>query len=199
MYNTKIGKANFTLALRVGELVALHNKDFFDDTVHISRQEIKTYEKRGNNYVRTGYTLVEHTKTIQSTRDLFLTSRANEFLEMIIEANKQRGFENGYLLIDAKGNRIHDYSVNNALIRLNKKLHTIQKANHCIRKTCLSNMLESNELTNKEIQQFAGHVDFATTQKYYLYPTKTKDKRKECYEKAICSKIKNVTNCNQAT
>lgn len=36
---------NFTLALRVGEVVALKTSDFSDNLVHIQRQEIKSYGK----------------------------------------------------------------------------------------------------------------------------------------------------------
>lgn len=195
---------NFTLALRIGELVALHTDDLTDDTITISKQEIKTYEKVNEKRHRNGYEIVNYVKSQTSERELFLTSLAQDFIQMIIEANEQRGFKKGYLFLDSDGERMHDYAISNVLRRLNGKIKTAQKSNHKIRKTCLSGMANSNELTNEEIRDFAGHKDFKTTATYYLFPTKTKKQRQSAYEKAIigdlkCNhkNIKSVTNCNQ--
>lgn len=195
---------NFTLALRIGELVALHTDDIADDTITISRQEIKTYKKVNGKRRRNGYEIVDYVKSQTSERELFLTSLAQDFIQMIIEANEQRGFKKGYLFLDSYGERMHDHAISNVLRRLNGKIKTTQKSNHKIRKTCLSGMANSNELTNEEIRDFAGHKDFKTTATYYLFPTKTKKQRKSAYEKAIigdlkCNhkSIKSVTNCNQ--
>lgn len=45
---------------------------------------------------------------------------------------------------------------------------------HKIRKTCISDMANSKQLTNKEIQEFARHKDFKTTMSCYIFPTDTK-------------------------
>lgn len=50
-------------------------------------------------------------------------------------------------------------------------------------------MIASKELTNEEVSEFAGHVDFNTTQKYYVFSTTSIDQRKDSYEKAICTKL----------
>lgn len=78
---------------------------------------------------------------------------------MILHHNECKGFNSKYLLLDKSGERLHNYSVNNVLKRLNKQIDTIQKDNHSIRKTLISRMIESNELTNEEIRMFAGHED----------------------------------------
>ena len=39
-------------------------------------------------------------------------------------------------------------------------------------------------LANEKIITYAGHEDFATTQKYYAYPTNSMEKRSNVYEKA---------------
>ena len=55
---------NFSLALRVGELVALRTNDFTDSSVKIDRQEVKTYYVDENNIChRNGYEISSHTKT----------------------------------------------------------------------------------------------------------------------------------------
>ena len=153
---------NFSLALRVGELVALHTLDFNNTTVKISRQEIKTYyvDANGKRH-RNGYTLSAHTKTLMGTRELYLSENSKKYYQMIIAENKRKGFSNDYLLLDDNGNRLHDYAINNVLRRLNKKIQTEQKGNHSIRRTCISKMIESKVLTNEEIRLFAGHEERA--------------------------------------
>lgn len=64
-----------------------------DDTITISKQEIKTYEKVNEKRHRNGYEIVINVKSQTSERELFLTSLAQDFIQMIIEANEQRGFK----------------------------------------------------------------------------------------------------------
>lgn len=116
---------NFTLGLRVGELVALHTKDFTEETLHICGQEIQSFICIDGKRHRKGYELVGHTKTLKSDRDLFLTSGAKNFMTMIFDANAKRGYKDGYLLLDENGERIHAFAINNVLKRLTRsfKLH----------------------------------------------------------------------------
>lgn len=184
---------NFTLALRVGEVVALKTSDFSKNLVHIQRQEIKHYDKLADGkIVRNGYEIVSHGKTPNADRELFLTRNAKEFLSMIIKANEQRNFHSEYLLLDKDGERMHNDAINNVLRRLNRMIKTTQKGNHSIRKTCISNMGESGALSSEEIRTFAGHKDFSTTEKYYMHSTSSIENRADAYERAINSKINNV-------
>ena len=184
---------NFTLALRVGEVVALKISDFSETLVHIQRQEIKHYDKLDNGeIVRNGYEVVSHGKTPNADRELFLTRNAKKFLSMIVRANEERNFHSEYLLLDKDGERMHNDAINNVLRRLNRMIKTTQKGNHSIRKTCISNMGESGALSNEEIRTFAGHKDFSTTEKYYMHATTSIENRSDAYERAINSKINNV-------
>lgn len=177
---------NFSLALRVGELVALKTEDFSDSTVKIDRQEVKVYYiDESSTFRRNDYKISPHTKTKMGKRELYLSVDAKKYLAMILEHNKNSGFKSDFLLLDDKGERIHEYAVSNVLRELNRKIKTSQKSNHKIRKTCISFMTASGQLTNEEIRIFAGHEDFATTQKYYEFPTKSMDKRADAYEKAL--------------
>lgn len=184
---------NCTLALRVGELVALKISDFSETTVHIQRQEIKRYEKSSDGKItRSGYEVVSYGKTPNADRQLFLTENAKALFSLIIKANEQRGFQSEYLMLDKDGQRMKNDAINNVLRRLNKMIGTVQKGNHSIRKTCISNMGESKALTDEEIRIFAGHKDYTTTEKYYMHATSSLEKRSDAYEKAINSKIENV-------
>lgn len=184
---------NFTLALRVGEVVALKTSDFSGQFVHIQRQEIKRYDKTSDGkIIRSGYEIVPYGKTPNSDRQLFLTENAQIIFSMIVNANEQKGFQSEYLLLDKDGNRIKNDAINNVLRRLNRMIGTTQKGNHSIRKTCISNMGESKALTDEEIRVFAGHKDYTTTEKYYMHTTTSIEDRSDAYEKAINSKIANV-------
>lgn len=180
---------NFYLALRVGELVSLHTDDFSKSQVSIQRQEVKSYVVEDGKSRRSGYEIVDYNKTEESTRTILCVSEAQKYYQMILKANEERGFKGGYLLLNDNGERMHDFAVNNVLRRLNKKIKTPQKANHSIRKTCLSNMAESNLLTDKEIMEFAGHNDFNTTRTYYIFRKDTPEERKEAFEQALCKSV----------
>ena len=177
---------NFSLALRVGELVALQTNDFTDSSVKIDRQEVKTYYVDENNIChRNGYEISRHTKTKMGKRELYLSADAKRYLAMILEHNKNSGFNSEYLLLDENGERLHEFAINNVLREFNIKIGTDQKYNHKIIKTCISFLISSGQLTNEEIRVFAGHEDFATTEKYYEFPTNSMDKRADAYEKAL--------------
>lgn len=189
---------NFALALRVGEVVALKVSDFEEDTVHIQRQEIKVYEKLSNGKIRrNGYEISPYLKSINSDRELYLIKEAKVFFSMIVQANQMRGFKSEYLMLTKDGTRINNDAINNVLRRLNRMLKTPQKGNHSIRKTCISNMGASKVLTDEEIRMFAGHKDFSTTAKHYMYVTDTMDNRSSAYETAIGSKMNSVFNSVQ--
>lgn len=189
---------NFALALRVGEVVALKVSDFEEDTVHIQRQEIKVYEKLSNGKIRrNGYEISPYLKSINSDRELYLIKEVKVFFSMIVQANQMRGFKSEYLMLTKDGTRMNNDAINNVLRRLNRMLKTPQKGNHSIRKTCISNMGASKVLTDEEIRMFAGHKDFSTTAKHYMYVTDTMDNRSSAYETAIGSKMNNVFNSVQ--
>lgn len=177
---------NFSLALRVGEIIALQVDDFSDFFVKISRQEVKNHYVDENGKFHTkGYSIAPYPKTEAGKRDVFLSKRAKKYLAMILEHNRKNGFNSNYLFLDKNGHRIHEFSVNNALRNLNQKIGTIQKSNHKIRKTCISKMILSKKLTNEEIRMFAGHEDFSTTEKFYEFPTASMLKRADAFEAAL--------------
>ncbi len=177
---------NFALGLRVGELVALKLEDFSESSVEISGQEIKNYYENADGELhRSGYCVVSYTKTIAGKRKLYLSERAKKYLKMILKHNECNGFNSEYLLLNENGERLHEFSVNNVLRRLNRQIDTMQKGNHSIRKTIISKMIESGQLTNEEIRMFAGHEDFSTTAKFYNYSTVSWDKRTDAFERAL--------------
>lgn len=174
---------NFSLALRVGELVVLATSCINDDgTIDIIKEEVKTYIKAENGTMhRNGYEVVNHTKTQCGQRKLVLTPNAKKYIEMSIKRNKELGIaDEDYIFLTKEGNRIHDYAVNNILRRLNGVrnerdafvITNRPSGNHAIRKTCISELHDSMLLSDDTIKTFAGHKDISTTQKCYIHQVK---------------------------
>lgn len=174
---------NFSLALRVGELVALTTSCINDnDTIDIIKEEVKTYIKAEDGSLhRNGYKVVNHTKTQCGQRKLNLTPNTRKYIQMAISRNQELGIsDEDYIFLDKKGNRLHDHAVNNVLRRLNgvrneKDAFVITNrpsGNHAIRKTCISELHDSMLLSDDTIKTFAGHKDISTTQKCYIHQVK---------------------------
>ena len=84
---------NFSLGLRVGELVALRTSHINEDgTITICQEETKTYHKDADGTIhRDGYEVVNHTKTLSGNRRLILTPKSRKYIDMALrynEANK---------------------------------------------------------------------------------------------------------------
>lgn len=174
---------NFSLGLRVGELVALRTSHINDDgTISICQEETKTYHKDADGSIhRDGYEVVNHTKTLNGNRRLVLTPKARKYIDMALRYNETNGFrDDDFIFLDKTGKRIHDHAVNNVLRRLNgvrneKDAFIIEgrpSGNHSIRRTTISELHEAMVISEDTLKTFAGHKDISTTQKCYIHQTK---------------------------
>ena len=84
--------ANFSLGLRVGELVALKWKDLKSPYLQIRRMEQKQYDKLENGDWKSHLEVVEHTKTVAGYRTIYVVSSALELFEKVKEDNMKRGY-----------------------------------------------------------------------------------------------------------
>lgn len=189
---------NFSLGLRVGELVALRTSHINDDgTITISQEEIKTYHKDAAGHIhRDGYEVVNHTKTLSGNRRLVLTPSARKYINMAISYNRSRGLKDeDFIFLDKDGHRIHDHAVNNVLRRLNgirnEKDNFIitgrPSGNHSIRRTTISELHEAMVISDDTLKTFAGHKDISTTQKCYIHQTKDITEYSDVFAKVLDS------------
>lgn len=189
---------NFNLALRVGELVAIRESDIDGDVIHIVRGEVKEYDKdaKGNIY-RSGYKIVPHTKTDAGIRTLVLTPEAKKYIKMALDENKANGrSDEDYIFIAKSGERMHDYAVNNVLRRCNGERNEKDQfeisgkpsGNHAIRKTCISELHDSQLLPDRMISDFAGHKDISTTQRYYIHSVTPLVDKSDVFAKVLGTK-----------
>ena len=189
---------NFSLGLRVGELVALRLSHINEDgTITICQEEIKTYHKDANGTIhRDGYEIVNHTKTLSGNRRLILTPKAHKYINMAVRYNEANGFQDeDFIFLDKSGKRIHDHAINNVLRRLNgvrndKDAFVIEgrpSGNHSIRRTTISELHEAMVISEDTLKTFAGHKDISTTQKCYIHQTKDITEYTEEFAKVLDS------------
>lgn len=187
---------NFSLGLRVGELVALRTSHFNDDgTITISQEETKTYHKDSDGTIhRDGYEIVNHTKTLSGNRRLVLTPKAKKYIDMALRYNESNGFkDDDFIFLDKNGHRIHDHAVNNVLRRLNgvrneKDNFIIEgrpSGNHSIRRTTISELHNAMVISDDTLKTFAGHKDISTTQKCYIHQTKDITEYRDAFAKVL--------------
>lgn len=189
---------NFSLGLRVGELVALRLSHINEDgTITICQEETKTYHKDANGTIhRDGYEIVNHTKTLSGNRRLILTPKAHKYINMAVRYNEANGFKDeDFIFLDKSGKRIHDHAINNVLRRLNgvrndKDAFVIEgrpSGNHSIRRTTISELHEAMVISEDTLKTFAGHKDISTTQKCYIHQTKDITEYAEEFAKVLDS------------
>lgn len=189
---------NFSLGLRVGELVALRTSHINEDgTITICQEETKTYHKDADGTIhRDGYEVVNHTKTLSGNRRLILTPKSRKCIDMALrynEANKLK--DEDFIFLDKFGKRIHDHAINNVIRRLNgvrneKDAFVIDgrpSGNHSIRRTTISELHEAMVISEDTLKTFAGHKDISTTQKCYIHQTKDITEYAEEFAKVLDS------------
>ncbi len=176
--------------LRAGELVALKEEDFDLQrmVVNISRMEVLGWVGSGDQLHSEGVKVVERLKTDESNRSLPITQSAFKIFEIIIEYNRSRGFHDGYLFLRDDGTRINTSSFDRALKKTNKKAGLIQRSNHKLRKTLLSELEHSIGAT--KTRAYAGHShNSVTLEKNYLYLTTPLSDESTAIEEIICTRV----------
>lgn len=198
---------NFTLGLRVGELVALETTDITGGVIHVSKEELHTIiEDEEHILHKCGTSVVPHTKTICGERDIPLTPDAKKFIKMALDFNQEHNLKDGnYIFLDKQGNRKHSDSVENALRKINGTRNSKDgfdivgrpSGNHAIRRTYISNLHE-NGIPDDVLKTVAGHKDISTTRKHYIHSTKSVEEYADKFAEALSckGKITDFKNCN---
>ena len=148
---------NFSLGLRVGELVALKWKDLRESYLHIRRMEQKQYEQLPEGKWHYHIEVVEHTKSDAGYRTIYVVSTALEIFERIREANLKHGFSCGaedYVFV-YRGKRITSQAIDKKYERYCRELGFVKKGNHKARKTCLTKIADNPNINLKDAMQFS--------------------------------------------
>ena len=178
---------NFSLGLRVGELVALKWKDLKGAYLHIRRMEQKQYEQNPDGSWHYHIEVVEHTKSDAGYRTIYVVSSALELFTRIKEYNLQRGFSCGaedYIFI-YRGSRITSQAIDKKYERYCKELGFVKKGNHKTRKTCLTKIADNPNINLKDAMQFSGHRDIQTYIKHYCFSRYSDEQKRNELEKTL--------------
>lgn len=176
---------HFQLGLRIGELVALKETDINGNYLMIERMEVRKERKKSDGkWTQAGYLVVDHTKTEAGQRSVYLTTEARQYLKMIMNAKKESGFtEDDYLFVDVNG-RIHERAVNARIRKYCNHIGIAEKSSHKIRKTYISNLIDSGLNINK-IRAMAGHESEQTTYASYCYSRLSDVETEKLLEKTL--------------
>lgn len=166
----------FQTGIRVGELSGLKFSDVKGRTIHVQRTEI---HYKGGEQNKCIHEIVNYTKTEAGNRSVLIPSAALETIEMIRKLNPN----NEYMMMSGK-RKILTSTFNDRLYRACKKCGIQKKSMHKIRKTYGTTLIDSNTDESLIMAQM-GHVDIATTKKYYYYSNKNSKHNLEQIEKAI--------------
>lgn len=177
----------FQTGLRLGELVALKANDIEGNYIHIQRQEVKKEHKGENGeWLPASKTVVEYTKSEAGDRMVFLSSKARQILQKILDNNLEQGFHEGdYIFLDGKG-RIHERAVDTRIRKYCRYLGMKHiKSCHDIRRTYISTLIDKNININ-EVRKQAGHADERTTYRNYCYNRMNDAQKEQALEEALC-------------
>ena len=156
-------------------------KDFAERR-HTTSLAVALYFQLG---LRVGELVVDHTKTDAGQRNVYLTGKAKKYLNMILDCNKENGYKDGdYLLSDENG-RIHELTINSHIRRYCNLLGMPIKSSHEIRKTYISNLIDSGLNINK-VRALAGHESELTTYNSYCYSRLSDKQTEDLLEKTSC-------------
>lgn len=179
---------NFSLGLRVGELVALKWKDLKTPYLHIRRMEQRQYDRSENGEWNLRIEIVEHTKTEAGFRTIYVVSSALEIFEKIKESNLQNGYScepEDFIFMSSIGKRMAVQSVDWYYQKYCRDLGIVKKGNHKVRKTCLSKIGDNPNINLKDAMEFSGHKDVKTFIKHYCFSRYSDEQKRLELEKTL--------------
>lgn len=178
----------FEIGVRLGELVALKWSDIsynIPDYIYIQRMESKLEQTDSHgNYLPAKRIVVNHTKTKNGLRDVYLSNYAKELLEIIRNWHKQHNIQSEYIFVDKNSNRLYSTAFDSRIEKYCSHLGIKTKRMHCIRRTYISKMFDGG-VNISTIQQMCGHADKQTTLKNYVYDRSDLYERNTKIEQAL--------------
>ena len=116
------------------------------------------------------YEIKDFPKTQDSNRDVPLSNKAKQVLELTIQWNKTHDYDsNTFLFLDQNGERIIRKRLDTAIRRYCQMAEMNPRSCHKIRKTFISALIDSVGISNDEVRKIAGHSDLAVTNSCYVF------------------------------
>ena len=148
--------------LRIGELIALEDKDIDEDYIHVT----KTYE--------TGVDIISTPKTRDSIRDVYLRPELKKVVMKIRTYMREYKFEKGirsnYFICDDEGRVFHYYSYRKWLKETSAELLQHPITPHALRHTAAS-LLIADGVPLETVTRMLGHSNSRITKEIYIHIT----------------------------
>lgn len=172
---------NFSLGLRISELASIKFRDI-DDSKHVisiteSCRRIPQRDADGNLTGKNIYSITSHTKTPNAHREIPLTDRAWQIIELLREHHRKQGYHSEYICYDGNPNISMVVSLDRTLELMCKQCGVQYFNSHLIRKSFATNLHEV-DISIKQISLYLGHADMITTERNYIIIPDTDLERK---------------------
>jgi len=166
---------DFELGTRKGETLALRLSDIVGNRIHIQRQQIYDFDVSDlNKIVRTGYPIVDYTKSADGDRWLPLSKNAKAIIQRVIAINKEYGHACEDFLFVRDNHVLTPASIDAQMKHGCKYIGLPLKSMHKIRKTYASTLLH-NGVNLSIVKDMLGHADEATTLAHYIFNTEDRE------------------------
>ena len=166
---------NFSLGLRIGELVALREEDV-DLRRHVVyvNSSMKTYKRRDDygNAIGGAEHVVGETKTPKGKRTIPLSYNAQQLFTILFAYRKERGFKSPYLAYDGVRVRAKTKSMARILKVLCERTDIEEFTSHIIRKSFATALSCNPEIDIATISEYLGHAQVSTTVNNYIIPAR---------------------------
>ena len=161
----------FQTGMRSGELAAIKPSDIHGNYLTVERTETSysTINPDGTKS-KVIYEIKEFPKTADGNRDIPLSEKAKNVLEMAIEWNMLHGCTSSeFIFIDKKGERITRKRLDTTIRRYCKMANIPPRSCHKIRKTFISTLYDAVDISKDEVRKISGHSDLAVTNSCYVF------------------------------
>ena len=171
----------FVTGLRISELVALKYSDLTENEIIIRKSEVNNYtfddETKSFKYV--GKIVEDHAKTEAGIRKVPYTDSAKRIIAMIERSCAYYEYYDNDYIFCPRSKRMASNSIDHLLIRYCNDINIPKKSAHKIRKTYISQAINSG-IDLDTVCRISGHVDLKTTFQSYLFALERKE---EIYDK----------------
>lgn len=187
----------FQMGARIGEMVAMKWADIDEEKknyLHIQRMEVKKHEQmKDGSWKCTGYDIVDHVKSGAGNRNVYLTRKAHQLLDMVRAWNEKNGYaDSEYIFVGKDGERVHSRALDTRIRKYCRYIGISEKSMHKIRKTYISTLIDSQMINLNTIRDLVGHEDERTTLRCYCFNRKSDVQTQESLETALCMEASKV-------
>lgn len=174
----------FQTGIRIGELCVLRYEDIENpDYIHIQRM-----------FRRDSHEIVNHAKTANSDREVFLTTTAKRLLSAARERQQELGVNGNGYIFSINNQPVPPRAISSLYTKYCHKIGTIHKSSHKARKTYISTLIDARVNINT-IRETVGHSSERTTLNNYCFDRHTASENASLFENAL--NPQSVINCNQ--